>query len=299
MKIICIILCAVIILTVLYFAFAFFGNPVSWMLARKNSNQFLKENFPETDYEISRVCYNFKTGGYYADVVSPTSQDSYFTIDCNGWGQYQFDTYEAVTNMSNTISRLDREYRKLVKSKLYEGNGTLNSGIAYGEFRIAGIYEVHTYTTEDGSTEYYTLDKEYGLDRDALEIDGQYDIRELARTAGRITLHIHDEEISVERAAELLLQVRDYLDENNIPFYAIDFDLRKPKNEYGQSTGGSVSVYDFLYSDIYPEGMTERVQENRDALQEHHTIQDAERARDAEEYANNPKAETVPKNQEN
>ena len=286
-RIIRILLSVAIILTVLYFAFAFLGNPVSYILTKRSAKHYMADNYADTDFQTSAVGYNFKTGDYYVNVSSPSSIDSHFTVYFDGWGHYIYDTYDSVTSLSNTISRLDSEYRKLVKSKLYEGNGTLNSGVAFGELRIAGVYEIHSYTTEDGSTEYYTLDKEYGLDRSTLEIDGQYDIQELARAAGLITLDIHDEVITVERAAELLLQTKAYLDENNIPFYAINFDLRESKNEFGQTVGDSVSVYDFLYSDIYPEGMSERVKENWDALQEHHAIQDAENAKWLAENAGN------------
>ena len=279
MKWICIILCAAVVLTVLYFAVAFLGNPVSYILTRHSANRYMEENFSDTDFKTSAVGYNFKTGGYYVNVDSPTSLDRHFTVYFDGWGKYRYDTYESITDLTNTISRLDSEYRKLVKSKLYEGNGILNSGIAFGEFRIAGIYEIHSYTTEDGSTEYYTLDKEYGLDRSKLEIDGEYDIRELGRTGGQITLDIHDEEVTVQRAAELLLEVKAFLDAQDVPFCGINFQLRPPRNENGQNTGEAIWLFDFLYSDIYEEGLIDRVQESWNQAQKHFAIQDAENAK--------------------
>lgn len=276
-----------VVVTVLYFVFAFLGNPVSGILLTISSNQYMKENFADTDFEITTRGYNFKTGSYYAKVKSPSSQDTHFTLYFDGLGRYTYDTYDSVTGLYNTISRLDDEYRKLVDSKLYEGNGALNCGIAFGELRIAGIYEVYTNTTEDGTTEHYTLDKEYGLDRSALKLDGEYDIRELGRECGRIILYIHDEEVSVNRLAELLLETKDYLDDNHIPFYAINFNLCAPRNEAGQMVGDEISVYDFLYSDIYEDGLVERVQENWDAVREHHAIQDAETAKLVAEYSKN------------
>ncbi len=273
-KVLSVILCAALVLGMLYLAIAFLGNPVSYILTKRSAKQYMEENFSESDFKTSAVGYNFKTGDYYVNVDSPSSIDSHFTVYFDGWGRYRYDTYESVTSLSNTISRLDSEYRKLVKSKLYEGNGTLNSGIAFGELRIADIYEVHTYTKEDGTTEYYTLDKEYGLDRATLELDGQYDIRELGRSSGHIVLYLYDEEVSVERTAELLLEVKAYLDENNIPFHALKFNLYAPKNELGQTVGDHIILFDFLYSDIYEKGLADRVQEHWDIAREHFAIQD-------------------------
>lgn len=283
------ILCAAIVLAALYFMFAFFGNPISWALARKSASTYLKENFESTNFQISDIDYNFKTSGYDAEVVSPSSQDSYFTIYMNGWGQYEHDTYENITNGSNTLARIDREYNRLVDSVLTNGICPFPTGIVIGELRIAGLIEVFSYTDENGNLQHYTMDLEYGLNRSELILDKEYDIRALGAAHGNIVLYIYDPVVSVERAAELLLEVKQYMDEQNVPFHAIDFHLCEPRNENGQNTGDQISVYDFLYSDIHEDGLNDRVQENWDAVQKHHAIQDAETARLAEEYAKNQK----------
>lgn len=286
-KIICILFCAAIILTALYFTFAFLGNPVSWLLAKNGSTQYLEENFSDTDFVISKVGYNFKTGGYYAKVDSPSSQDSYFTIYTNGWGQYEYDTYESVTNGSNTLSRIDREYNALVDGVLAKGIYPFDTSIVIGELRIAGLTEVFSYTDENGDIQHYTMDKEYGLNRSELILDKEYDTHALGAAHGHIVLYVHDPVVSIERAVELLLEIKEYLDESKVPFHAIDFHLCEPRNEEGQMVGDQISVYDFLYSDIHEEGLTDRVQENWDAVQKHHAIQDAETARLVEEYSKN------------
>lgn len=298
-KIISILLCAAIILTALYFFFAFFGNPISWALARKTANNYLEENFYNSDFQITDIDYNFKTGGYDAEVDSPSSQDSYFTIYMDNWGQYRYDTYEDITSKHNTFYRLDWEYNRLIDSVLTNGICPFNTGIIIGELRAAGLMEVFSYTDENGNVQHYTMDKEYGLDRSELILDKEYDIRALGADHGNIVLYIHDFVVTAEHAAELLLEVKEYMDAQNVPFHAIDFHLCEPRNENGQMHGNQISVYDFLYSDIYKDGLIYRVQLNSDAVEKHHAIQNAERAREAEEYAKNPIVETVPKNQEN
>ena len=269
--------CAMILIPI-YIAVAFFGNPVSAILAHNSSRRYLAENFGDTDFQVVKSGYNFKTGDYYAFIESPTSQDSHFTVYFNGWGQYRYDTYESVTDRYTTLSRLDTQYRELVDSALPEDGSPFDISIAFGELKVAGIREVFSYTDANGDTKTYTIDKEYGIDRASLELDGQYDILALGRDAGCITLYIHDPEVTTKRTAELLLDVKDYLDRQGIPFHAIDFHLCEPRNEQGQNVGKQISLFDFLYSDIYEEGLIDRVEQHWRIAQEHYAIQDGLKA---------------------
>lgn len=275
-KWLCMILSIAIVAVLLYFAFAFFGNPISWAIARVNSSRYLEENFGDSQFQINKVGYNFKTGGYYAYVDSPISQDSYFTIYFDGWGRYLYDSYEDVTSKYTTLSRLNNQYWDLVRKNADNRNSRFDISIYFGELKVAGIKEIHTYTDENGETVEYTLDKDYGLDRSILELDKEYDIHQLGQECGRICLYIHDPVVSVERAAELLLEVKAYLDEKQVPFHAIDFHLCEPRNELGQNVGNQITLFEFLYSDIYEDGLIDRVQEHWDIAREHYAIQDAE-----------------------
>ena len=274
MKWLCIIFIVAILALVLYFAFAFLGNPVSWTVARINATRYLEEYFGDSHFRINKVGYNFKTGGYYAYIDSPVSQDSYFTIYFDGWGRYRYDSYEDITNKNTTFSRIDRQYWDLVRENAADRNSRFDISIYFGELRIAGVIEIYTYTDENGNTREYTLDKNYGFDRSQLELDKEYDIQQIGRDCGRICMYIHDPEVTVERAAELLLEVKAYLDEKQVPFHAIDFNLCEPRNEEGQNVGKQLNLYDFLYSDIYEEGLIDRVQAHWEIAQEHHAIQD-------------------------
>lgn len=273
-KWLCLIFSIAIVAIILWFAFAFLGNPVSWTVARINTSRYLEKNFGDSHFQVNKVGYNFKTGSYYAFIDSPASQDSYFTVYFDGWGRYKYDTYENVVDKTTTLSRLDEQYRTLVKTGFPYDNGKFDVSIVFGELRVARITEIYTYTDENGNTKEYTLDKNYGFDRSLLELDKEYDIAQIGRDCGSICLYIHDPEVTVERAAELLLEVKAYLDEMGIPFHAIDFNLCEPRNENGQMVGEQITLFDFLYSDIYGDGLVDRVREHWEIAKEHHAVQD-------------------------
>ena len=76
-----------LIVLVVIFAVVFFGNPVSKMLVKKSATDFIEENHSKSDYYVESVNYDFKTGGYYAIVESPSSADSSFTVYASGFGK--------------------------------------------------------------------------------------------------------------------------------------------------------------------------------------------------------------------
>ncbi len=267
--------CIAIISVGLYFLSAVFGNPVSSALAKATAKDHLQENYPDTDFEIERIGYDLKTGGYYIKMVSPSSPDSYFTIYTDGLGRFKRDSSYRIADGTNTFARLDDAYRSLVRSALPPDH--LEMDMHYGELRTAGLYEIFDYTNEKGERKHYTLTKDYGLDTSTLVLDGEYDIYQLGRDHGCIHVNVYDKEVTVQRAAELLLQIKAYLDDQGIPFHAIDFDLCEPRNAEGQLVGDQISLFEFLYSDIYEEGMIDRVQQYWNITQEHYAIQDGEK----------------------
>ena len=275
-NILCWTLCIIFVSVVLWFLCAFFGNPVSSALAKSTAKRHLEENYPEADFKIIKVSYDMKSGGYNARVESSSSADSHFIISMDGLGRYQDDTYECITNGSNTFSRLHQEYWDLVRAKLPYDHFSIDIG--HGELRAAGTYEIFDYTDENGEHRHYTLTKDYGLDMSTLVLDGEYDIMALGRDHGSLCIYIQDEEISVERAAEVLLELKTHLDEQGLPFYAIDFTLCAPRNEDGMREGPSIRLIEFLYSEIYEEGLIDRVAHSWNITQEHYAIQDGIKA---------------------
>ena len=88
-----------------------------------------------------------------------------------------------------------------------------------------------------------------------LELNKEYDIKALAEKQGHISLSAEVDEANTETLAEILLKVKRIADNNGIPFYTIQVSLFKA----GEFSTDLV-VRQFLYSDIYEEGLTERVE---------------------------------------
>ena len=234
---------------------AFYGNPVSQFLVTQNAKKYLQENYPNTDFKIETVNYDFKTSDYYVCVVSPSSADSSFTLYAGLNGKIGYDTYEdAVVKKWNTAGRINDEYREAVDAVFNNPEFPYDSDIGFGDI---------DFTTDDFlDYAFGTLDgpPEYAIKTESLELDEVYDINEFGKKAGHITIYVYDEDVSYERLAEILLGIRNILDEADVSFYVIDCVLEYPRPEDdGDWKDGRVEVMTFLYDDIYEEGLTERV----------------------------------------
>ena len=269
---VCWTVCIAFLCVGLYFINAFFGNPISSALAKSAAKHHLAKNYPTADFEIAKVSHDMKSGGYHVNVVSPTSIDSHFIIYCDALGRYNDDTSKCIADGSNTYVRLTTEYWDLVREKLPYSDFDIDIG--FGDLRVAGVFEIYDYIDENSEHVHYTLTKDYGLDISALVLDEEYDILAMGRDHGSLNVDIIDEDVTVERAAEVLLELKEQLDELGLTFHAIDFTLCSPRNENGQKVGPSIRLIEFLYSDIYEEGLVNRVQENWNITQEHYAIQD-------------------------
>ena len=257
----------ILFIVVLYFANAFLGNPVSYLLAKNAAKNYMEQQYNETDYEIETVRYDFKTGGYYTRVISPSSQDTYFYLQFSMMGRLEYDSFdEWVSSRRTTWNRIDEEYRELVNKVLEAEDFPYESNIAGGELR--GMFDI-----EEGS-----LQKDFGLDPATLELDKEYDVKALATKYGSITFYAYDDEVSVEKASEILLEITGILEDKEVPFYAIDFVLQKTRNEDGSMNEDDSYVWlmDFLHSDIHKDGLEERVQKSHEETVHYFEMQDKE-----------------------
>lgn len=247
-----------------FFMVAFLGNPVSKFLAGQTAKKHLAETYADTDYEVDRVFYNFKDGDYHAQIVSPSSQDTHFNLQMTWTGALRRDNYEdQVASGWNTAMRLDDAYRKLVDTVLDDPAFPFESDIDFGSFEFCP----RAYLDDPDVPP-------YALVQEDLILDHEYDIYELGRKAGKVTLYVCDDEISIDRAAQVLLEVRDAFDRAGVPFYAIDFVLMAPKAEDGIWSDEQIGVQDFLYSDIYEEGLVDRLGQAYADLQAYYESQD-------------------------
>lgn len=67
-----------LVAVVLFFAVAFFGNPVSRVLANKAANDYLKTHYTDLELKKDRAFYNFKDAKYVVRLQDKNSPDSQF-----------------------------------------------------------------------------------------------------------------------------------------------------------------------------------------------------------------------------
>lgn len=248
-----------LIAAVLLIPCAFFGNPVSWALVWLRSNAYLDSTYPELDVKVGSIVYDFKHGGFYVNVISPTSVDTYFPLTCDGLGGVQYDHYASVTSGGNTVARHSKAYRALVDEAFRQPGAPFGSHDVYSELCTQAGIEYYTVTTEDG-WEMRTMEKDFSLDYADFQLDQDYDLQVLGAEHGQLKVHAKDREVTIERAAELLLELKAFLDAQGVPFYAVEFWLSPvPQEGVVLTDADTICLWDFLYSDIYAEGLTERV----------------------------------------
>ena len=264
LKVLALILAIVLIIGIGLFANALVGNPVSKFLATKSANEYIAKTYSDKDFIIEEVNYDFKTGGYYARVTSPTSIDSHFSLSFNWLGKLVLDCYDDVTTGWNTAMRLEDDYRNTVKAITESKDFSEKYFLAYGEIPcVLSDYPIDEETPE------------YALQRKDLVLDKVYDIREVGANHGKLVLYAYDDEVTIERLSELLLDVKNKFDKSGVTFKAVEFVLEPPKEE-GQPlmSDEQIKIRNFYYSDIYEEGLVERVREANQETIEYYAEQD-------------------------
>lgn len=261
-KAILITLAILIVGVILWFVCAFFGNPVSYFLAKNSADDYIAENYTEYNLEIEKVGYDLKSMGYYAKVVSPESIDTHFSVYFDLLGRPVGDTFGSVTDGWNTSMRLENEYRALTDSIEEEIKKYFVTDIFYGEIK-----------TSDFADDYCGKEP-YGILPSELILDYDYDINEVGAKAGHIVFYYDETELTADKSAIRLLELKRIFDEKGIKFYAIDFIAQEPKTEDNAGSRKEFAVREFLYSDIYEEGLTQRLQEAADDLQNYYSAED-------------------------
>ena len=274
LKIAAFVFAIILIAGVCVFANSLVGNPISKAIAKNTAEKHLEENYADKDFEIERVTFSFKDGYYHAFIYSPSSIDSDFTILVDMWGKLRYDTYEnRVLSGGNTADRISRDYRAVVDKVLDSQAFPYNEHIGYSDFDFYPRVHLEEYSVP-----------EYALIIEDLTLDAFYDVNELGAKHGKLTIYIDDDTVSYERLSEILLDIRRIFDDTGVKFYVIDCVLEYPKNEdSSKKQEGRVEVREFLYADIYEEGMVERVKASDEAANAYYAEQDAEKLKEVEE----------------
>ena len=189
--------CAALILIcfVLSFANSLVGNPISAALARNTAKNVIKTEYTGTDYTLERVTFNFKDGNYYAYVTSESNMDGDFTLCINMLGKLMYNDYEyRVIEKGNLTGRLSDEYRIAVE-EILESTAFPYQSSCYGELRI-GWYPVEHPLPENA------------VKSEELENNQVYDVGEIGKTNGYITLLVDDDTVTFEKAAEIRDQIK-------------------------------------------------------------------------------------------
>lgn len=249
------------------FANALIGNPISKALAKKTAAAYIEEAYGGEALEVESVSYSFKDGYYYAFINSSDNIDGSFTLRIDSLGKLKADTYaDYVESGRNTADRINREYRSKVDLIFDSPAYPYSEHIGYGDI----LFVTREYKDSEGVAG-------YALAMDELEKGKIYDVNELAAKAGELTLYIDDDTVSVERLSQILIDTKMIFDDAGVRFYVIDCVLEYTKSEDGTKKDGRIEVMDFLYTDIYEDGITERVKASDEAARAYYSAQDAEK----------------------
>lgn len=249
------------------------GNPVSRALAGCTARRYVARQYAGTDYRIDSVVFSFKDGMYHAQVTSPTSIDTHFSLVLGMDGSLRQDYYEAaVLSGENTARRLDAAYRAMVDAVLEAPDFPFATDMGYGELLFR--YGDEPYSSDDPADPY-----RYALDTAALERDKDYDIPALAAEAGHLVVYGESDTITAAAAAQQLLQLRQRMDEAGVPFRTVYYALVHPRGEDGQRDwDDNLYLLQFAYEDIIPDGLTDRVQAAADEAAAYYAAEDAKQA---------------------
>ena len=169
------------------------------------------------------------------------------------FGKVRHETYDNVLNGFNTAQRLDGEYRKLTDRIFEDSSFPYACQISFGEL------EIHPEEAFVAAVSFEV--PEYSMSLKELKLDKEYDIKELGKQIGQLTIYVENDVVTLEAACEIMMKIKDIFDEENVPFKSMNFTLLYPATEDYTRPEGEVSVANFLYEDIYEEGMLERVEE--------------------------------------
>lgn len=214
-----------------------------------------------------KIAYGLSIFIFFMDAYfkSLSSPDSSFTLMLGMDGRIVQDYYEEhVIDRGNTVRRLEDDYRAAVGKVLDSPSFPYNNHIDYGELQFI----TEEYKNAAGVPT-------YALIANDLELDGIYDINELGAKAGKLTIYIYDDIVTTERLAEIILNIKGMFDDAGVGFYAMDCVLEYPKPESGEWKRDRVEVMEFLYADIYEDGMVERVQVSNDAAEAYYEEMDS------------------------
>ena len=257
---------------VIWLATAFFGNPVSAVLARRGLNYYVQKTYSHLNLDVQRFGYNFKTVGYYAYVVDADSPDTAFYINLDMLGNVEYDSFDTwVTGKMNTEQRVQEQYRILVDSVLEASSFPYESDILGGMLDFQQDREV-------GDDRDYS----YAIPMEELILDKEYSREEIlsfGSRAGILTIYVQEDTVTAERAAQIMLDIRRMFDDAGVSFYRMDFVLQYPKPEDGSPWQEEDIRAELTYNEIKEEGLVESIEVSHEEIYQRFAEMDAEKSK--------------------
>jgi hypothetical protein len=224
---------------------AFYGNPISKVIATSQIKSYVEKNFPNMNLEFSKTGYNFKFGDYIAKVQSTTSIDTGFSVSWND-GKIN-DTYEIdVLKRYNTYQRMQRELSDVVETVIGKEFPYQTSIL------FADVYKA----TDDFSM--LTLDMPLDTETIPLPVT--------------LTIYFYQDVINYEVFSERLVELYDIMNRNKIriDFYSVVMEEPSEDGEKPNSSGESIYLYDYPANKIVSEHLIEEIKEHMAEYEKEH-----------------------------
>ena len=208
------IVCAIFLL---FFYIAFFGNPISRLVAEKSATKYIETHYKDLDLIRDRAYYNFKNGYYIVRLRDKNSEDTKFYLGFDSFGKIKADTYDSI--LFNTFIRLSDELNDYGK-KLAE--------------KYNFPYEVSLTTLNNDLEEKLILDQEFDFNNFKEDLNAQ--------AFGYV------KKPSLEVCFDVLCDLQKIMDKTSLKVTKYSIILvpeenKRPDGE-AESWAGSVNVYD-------------------------------------------------------
>ena len=204
-------------LILLFFYIAFFGNPISRLMAEKSATKYIETHYKDLDLIRDRAYYNFKNGYYIVRLRDKNSEDTKFYLGFDSFGKIKVDTYDSI--LFNTFIRLSDE---------------LNDYGEKLEKKYKFPYKISLTTLNNDIEEKLTLDQKFDFNNFKEDLNAQ--------AFGYV------KKPSLEECFDALCDLQKIMDKTSLKVtkysvILIPEENKKPDGE-AESWAGSVSVYD-------------------------------------------------------
>lgn len=200
-----------------FICLAFFGNPISRLMAEKSATKYIEANYKDLDLIRDRAYYNFKDGYYIVRLSDKNSEDTKFYLGFDSFARIKADTYDSI--LFNTWIRLSDELRDYGKDL---------------EKKYNFPYEITLNTVNDDIEEKLVLDQKFDFDNFKENVNAQ--------AFGYV------KKPSLEKCFDVLCDLQKIMDKTSLKvtkysIILIPEENKKPDGE-AESWGGSISVHD-------------------------------------------------------